>query len=56
MKTLSKNLNKSKAYIKNNLSDKEINEASEIFLKSTNFLTLEQILKLEKEKKQVLVL
>lgn len=54
MKTLSKNFDKSKTYIKNNLSNKEIDKASEVFLNSKNYLTLEQIFDIEKKKKRSL--
>ncbi len=52
MKALSKNFDKSKTYIKNNLSDEEMDEASEIFLKSEKYLTLEQVFKIERERQK----
>ena len=52
MKVLSKNFDKSKTYIKNNLSDEEMDEASEIFLKSEKYLTLEQVFKIERERQK----
>ena len=54
MKVLSKNFDKSKTYIKNNLSDKEMDKASEVFLNSKTSLSLEQVFAIEKNKKVAL--
>ena len=50
MKASSKNFDKYKTYIKNNLSDKEMDKASEVFLNSKKFLTLNEIIAIEKNK------
>lgn len=51
MKTSSKSFDKSKTYIKNGLSDQEMEEASEVFLSHKGpYLTLDQIFKIEKQK------
>ena len=55
MKISSKIFDKSKIYIKNNLSDQEMEEASKRFLNAKKYYTLAEVLAIEKAKTEALI-